>query len=182
MLVISCGLIPFIFVIVMLVFTVVIFFFQAEDGIRYYKVTGVQTCALPISLFIGDQLAKDVFGEKTDPVGKTLLLQGSPFLVVGVLKSKTQDSSYSGRDKDKTFMAGTTLQELTGLKRINNFIFKAREVGDVERLKAQVLAILARKHHFDPKDKEALGIWDTTENFQFIDTFMLGFRIFLGVV
>src|SRR5256885_9757767 len=25
------------------------FFFQAEDGIRYYKVTGVQTCALPIS-------------------------------------------------------------------------------------------------------------------------------------
>src|SRR5688500_208173 len=29
------------------------FFFQAEDGIRYYKVTGVQTCALPI--FIAEQ-------------------------------------------------------------------------------------------------------------------------------
>src|SRR6266850_4180497 len=28
-----------------------IFFFQAEDGIRDYKVTGVQTCALPIYLF-----------------------------------------------------------------------------------------------------------------------------------
>src|SRR5256885_10167695 len=27
-----------------------LFFFQAEDGIRDYKVTGVQTCALPISL------------------------------------------------------------------------------------------------------------------------------------
>src|SRR5256885_10970070 len=27
-----------------------IFFFQAEDGIRDYKVTGVQTCALPIFL------------------------------------------------------------------------------------------------------------------------------------
>src|SRR3989454_8227816 len=26
------------------------FFFQAEDGIRDYKVTGVQTCALPISM------------------------------------------------------------------------------------------------------------------------------------
>src|SRR5262249_59770827 len=24
------------------------FFFQAEDGIRYWSVTGVQTCALPI--------------------------------------------------------------------------------------------------------------------------------------
>src|SRR5690606_39938927 len=28
---------------------VIIFFFQAEDGIRDFHVTGVQTCALPIS-------------------------------------------------------------------------------------------------------------------------------------
>src|SRR2546430_6298824 len=28
-----------------------VFFFQAEDGIRYLTVTGVQTCALPISIF-----------------------------------------------------------------------------------------------------------------------------------
>src|SRR5256885_10115779 len=28
---------------------IIVFFFQAEDGIRDYKVTGVQTCALPIS-------------------------------------------------------------------------------------------------------------------------------------
>src|SRR2546426_6919318 len=31
-------------------FVFIFFFFQAEDGIRDYKVTGVQTCALPISL------------------------------------------------------------------------------------------------------------------------------------
>ena len=29
-----------------------VFFFQAEDGRRYYDVTGVQTCALPISLAV----------------------------------------------------------------------------------------------------------------------------------
>src|SRR5947209_14748571 len=29
----------------------IFFFFQAEDGIRDIGVTGVQTCALPISLF-----------------------------------------------------------------------------------------------------------------------------------
>src|SRR2546426_8750051 len=28
--------------------SILFFFFQAEDGIRDYKVTGVQTCALPI--------------------------------------------------------------------------------------------------------------------------------------
>src|SRR5947209_17670164 len=32
------------------VYFAVVFFFQAEDGIRDIGVTGVQTCALPISL------------------------------------------------------------------------------------------------------------------------------------
>src|SRR5690606_40507179 len=31
---------------------VTVFFFQAEDGIRVFHVTGVQTCALPISFMI----------------------------------------------------------------------------------------------------------------------------------
>src|SRR5438093_10098923 len=30
-----------------------VFFFQAEDGIRDWSVTGVQTCALPISQLVG---------------------------------------------------------------------------------------------------------------------------------
>src|SRR5690606_40155978 len=34
---------------VFLSFTFIFFFFQAEDGIRDFHVTGVQTCALPIS-------------------------------------------------------------------------------------------------------------------------------------
>src|SRR5205807_4245431 len=42
------------FIIVWLLLIFFFFFFQAEDGIRDYKVTGVQTCALPISLvYIG---------------------------------------------------------------------------------------------------------------------------------
>src|SRR3712207_9140426 len=32
-----------------------VFFFQAEDGIRYIGVTGVQTCALPILLGESEQ-------------------------------------------------------------------------------------------------------------------------------
>src|SRR2546430_5852665 len=36
----------------------VLFFFQAEDGIRYLTVTGVQTCALPISVITGADVKK----------------------------------------------------------------------------------------------------------------------------
>src|SRR5690606_39605886 len=35
-------------------FVVLSFFFQAEDGIRDFHVTGVQTCALPISVVEAD--------------------------------------------------------------------------------------------------------------------------------
>src|SRR5690606_39838533 len=33
-------------------YSFVFFFFQAEDGIRDFHVTGVQTCALPISFIV----------------------------------------------------------------------------------------------------------------------------------
>src|SRR5256885_5261080 len=54
------------------------FFFQAEDGIRDYKVTGVQTCALPICSCprltggrpsILNQMASDPVKGMTEDVG-----------------------------------------------------------------------------------------------------------------
>src|SRR5207245_6613540 len=41
-----------------------VFFFQAEDGIRDATVTGVQTCALPISLDGRDQPPEIALGEE----------------------------------------------------------------------------------------------------------------------
>src|SRR5437016_9553759 len=40
------------------------FFFQAEDGIRDWSVTGVQTCALPI-WFVTEQIAGDMLPSAT---------------------------------------------------------------------------------------------------------------------
>src|SRR5215813_4809244 len=49
---------------------VVFFFFQAEDGIRDADVTGVQTCALPISVWarsrIADLMGLQVRGERPE--------------------------------------------------------------------------------------------------------------------
>src|SRR5690606_39462135 len=41
------------------VIVVAFFFFQAEDGIRVFHVTGVQTCALPISGTPGPPVSPD---------------------------------------------------------------------------------------------------------------------------
>src|SRR5205807_3689587 len=55
------------------------FFFQAEDGIRDYKVTGVQTCALPICLVVefmprdGGHLPAPTVGEHISLTGAWVL-------------------------------------------------------------------------------------------------------------
>lgn len=131
--------------------------------------------------FFGDKIAKDVFGEE-DPVGKTVLISETPFLVVGILQKKSQDSSYNGRDEERIFIPASTFRTLTGQRFVDNFVFRAADVRENEAAKKEVAEILARRHRFDPTDKEALGMWDTTEMFQFFSTFMLGFRLFLGIV
>src|SRR5690606_39598376 len=47
----------------MVILTVCFFFFQAEDGIRDFHVTGVQTCALPIltQRSLDEAVAKRIF-------------------------------------------------------------------------------------------------------------------------
>jgi putative ABC transport system permease protein len=132
-------------------------------------------------LFLGDKLAGNVFG-KDDPVGKSIMLGNSPFLVVGVLKPKLQDSSYSGRDFDKAYIPGTTYLALTGEKYVNNVIYQATSAFDTDPLTNRILEILGKRKKFDPKDKEALNVWDTTGQFKFFDTFMLAFTGFLGIV
>ena len=54
-----------------------IFFFQAEDGIRDYDVTGVQTCALPI--WITGQLHSHAEGEPEGICGASQS-EGAPSL------------------------------------------------------------------------------------------------------
>src|SRR5205807_8033977 len=51
------------------------FFFRAEDGIRYYKVTGVQTCALPISDMADSSFFCDIHEFELSGLAKQILEQ-----------------------------------------------------------------------------------------------------------
>jgi putative ABC transport system permease protein len=131
--------------------------------------------------FLGDELAKNIFGE-TEAIGKIVLINGSPFQVVGVLKGKEQDSSYSGRDKDKLFIPSSTFRSITGDKYVDNFVFQAPTAADTKQVIEDVSTAFGKRLRFDAKDKEALSMWDTTQQFQFFDTFMLAFNAFLGII
>jgi putative ABC transport system permease protein len=132
-------------------------------------------------IFLGNELATNVFGEE-DPVGRTVSLSGSPFLVIGVMKEKIQNSNYSGPDERMAYIPETTFRALTGEKYISQFIYTAVSVEHTGAAIEEVAAILGAKHRFDPGDEEALMVWDTTQGMRFMNSFMLIFNLFLGIV
>jgi len=131
--------------------------------------------------FLGEKLTTDIFGQ-SQAVGKTVLINQSPFLVIGVLVKKDQDSSYSGPDAGKMWIPSTTYRALTGEKYVNNFVFQADAATNTKRTIERTRAAFGKRLRFDSKDKEALSMWDTTEQFQFLDLFMLAFNSFLGII
>lgn len=132
-------------------------------------------------VFLGDKLAKDLFGVD-EAVGHDVTINGVPFTVIGVMQAKEQDSSYNNRDNDRAVMPVSTFKALYNRKYVDNFVIQVANRDDAKAARKGVIASLARIHNFDPEDTEAVGMWDTTENFAFIDTFMIGFRLFLGIV
>jgi len=132
-------------------------------------------------VFLGDKLAGDLFGVE-DPIGHEVRIAGIPFTVIGVLKEKEQDSSYYNRDNDRATVPVSTFRALYNRRYVDNFVFQVAERRDAKGAKEGVLTTLGRIHRFDPSDTEAVSMWDTTENLDFMDTFMLGFRLFLGIV
>jgi putative ABC transport system permease protein len=132
-------------------------------------------------VFLGDKLKQDLFGDD-DAVGKTVMIDNVPFVVVGVMEKKLQDSSYSGRDQDKAFIPDATFRGLFSERYVENFIFQAKDAALTPHVKQQTYAVLARRHNFDPADKEAIGMWDTTEGEKFFRIFFGTFRGFLAVI
>lgn len=132
-------------------------------------------------VFLGSELAEKLFA-KEDPVGETVQIDRMPFVVIGVMQEKDQNSSYSGRDKDKAFIPSTTFQAMKNRRYPSNFVFQAADGYDMEQAIAGLHKVLAPRHGYDPSDTKALSIWDTTRNGGFWDTFFIAFRSFLVII
>jgi putative ABC transport system permease protein len=131
--------------------------------------------------FVGNELKDDLFGSD-DAVGEIIEINGVPFTVIGVMKPKGQDSSYSGRDEDKIFLPYSTSAMMLGHTLADVVIWKAESLEVHEIAKRKIYEVLGNKYKFDPDDTKALSMWDTTENMEFFNNFFWGFRIFLLMI
>ncbi len=76
---------------------------------------------------LGKTVVKNLFGEGDDPVGKTIRVRNSPYIVLGVLASKGQ--SLDGRDQDDTVLVPVTTAQRK--------LFGSRVAGSVRLIMVQ---------------------------------------------
>ena len=143
-------------------------------------------------IILGDAAAKQLFNGQP-ALGASILVKSVPYIVVGVLAEKKQNSNYNGPDNDYLYAPYSSVARdfppevpagKPGLVRghLDDIVF---EVGDAEGHEAavdQVRRVLGRVHHFDPKDKDALFIWDTMDGAKLVEKIFSVITIFFGCV
>lgn len=156
----------------------------AGEG-RFYNWEDVQEARRVA--FLGSDVRKQLFG--SGPVlGESIRISGVPYTVIGVMRHKEQDSSYDGRDISKVFIPITTMlrdfPKAPPAKpdELSRLIVTPKSYEQHESCKWQVRKSLARLHGFDPRDEEAVGIWDTVQQAKAFRQLTDGMKYFLGGV
>jgi putative ABC transport system permease protein len=117
-----------------------------------------------------------------DSLGRDVYIAGMPFTVIGVIRPKTQNSSYQARDTDRVFIPASTHRALFGQQFLRHVVYRTADPDQTKAAEARVYEVLGRRHKFAASDRPALNIWDTNEMMQMFKYLFLGFNIFLGVV
>jgi putative ABC transport system permease protein len=137
---------------------------------------------------LGDEV-KDQLFNKASAVGQTIMIGEFPYLVVGELAHKDQNSNYSGPDKKMIFVPFYTMARdfplpnaTEGKRQLSNLILQPRseEIGEAAEL--QVRQVLAKAKGFDPLDEDALPIWNTITEAKLIYQLFASLKVFLGAM
>jgi putative ABC transport system permease protein len=137
--------------------------------------------------FLGSEAAKQLFPGR-NPVGETLYLNDFPYMVIGVMAEKKQDSSYDGWDVRKVFIPFSAMRRDFPDKppgtahTFDQLLVTPKSVEQHEACKRELRAALAKMHNYDPNDKEACPIWDTVQEAKAFEQMTDGMKYFLGAV
>lgn len=132
-------------------------------------------------IFLGDELATDLFGEM-DPVGETLLVNNVPYTIIGVMQEKTQMGAYAGPDSMHATIPLSTFRSQFGRDRLHNMVIQVAEPDQMDAALKRYRELLGAKYGFDPEDEPALQIWDTVESSKITSNITIGIQLFLGII
>jgi putative ABC transport system permease protein len=116
------------------------------------------------------------------PVGESVEIEGHVFQVIGVLQTKIQDSSNNGPDNENAFVPFDTMRVLRDQRDPDSIVFQPSAPELHLKAIEAVRAVLAVRHHFDPKDEKATPTWDTVADSADIMQFSTALELLLGII
>ncbi len=137
--------------------------------------------------FLGSDTKKQLFAER-EALGSTIWLNSVPYTVIGVMKHKEQNSSYDGSDTRKVFIPYNAMRRDFPNKppavehTVDRLLAAPWSLETHEDCVRQLRRSLGRLHGFDPRDKEAAGIWDTVKEAKARWMIIDGMKMFMGAV
>jgi putative ABC transport system permease protein len=137
---------------------------------------------------IGTDVKKQLFGGRTGVNGSRIAINSIPYLIIGVMADKSQNSSYSGLDEKKIWLPYTSMtRDVPPVKYyvpgyLDEIIYQPRSLTHYEEAQLQVRKVIARAHGFDYTDKSALGIWDTVEDQKQVAGIFDSMTVFLAFI
>lgn len=132
-------------------------------------------------LFLGDEIAQQIFQDE-DPVGKEVMLNDTPFTVIGTMQSKMQTSMNNGPDADRAIIPYTTYKNIYGDRNVGSILIRPNDPSKQEDIKEAVTNIFSAKYKFDPADEQAMPMWDFIEMEEMNQNVATGLEIFLFTV
>jgi putative ABC transport system permease protein len=141
---------------------------------------------------------------RRDSIGESIRLDGIPYTVIGRIRKKDQDSDYNGRDNNKVFipfaaMAKDFPRDQAPLGVLSQIIVAPRDevvarlpaildgrTGRIEDidwpLAREIRRVIASEHGFDPEDRDAVRVWDTSLETIMFDRMIQAMKDFFTIV
>jgi putative ABC transport system permease protein len=130
---------------------------------------------------LGAKAAEKLFGEMR-PEGEEITMNGLRFLVIGVLKTKTQIANYNTPDNESAFIPYETLSLFMDNKYPDNIVWTPINPMFREKAVRRVRETLARIHNFSPNDDRAVRFYIFNEFMKLIDAMSLALRVLLAFI
>jgi putative ABC transport system permease protein len=137
------------------------------DGIEQRKV-----------IVLGEKVHKVLFGDSSG-IGKYVQVKGVFFRVVGTFTN----TGNNGRNEERAFVPFTTFQTtFNQYNQVQRIGVSSRKGTPVKELEEQVRQLLARRHQFDPADKQALELDNNEEEVARFEGLFRGIQLFVSVI
>lgn len=131
---------------------------------------------------IGKRIKEVLFDKNEDPIGEYINVQGIPFQVVGVFKTKQEGEDAREAEETMYFPFTVFRQTFNYGDAVGRLSFTANDNIPVSQVGEKIEEVIRQRHRVHPKDDRAIGSWNMEEEFSDVANLFTGISMLVWLV